>query len=305
MTADAVVRVDGLRKSYGPLHAVRGIDLTIERGEVFALLGPNGAGKTTTVEILEGYRSRDAGDVVVLGTDPAHATDAWRARIGVVLQTTSAFQNLTVVEIVRHVAHFYAAPLDVDEAIGLVGLTDKRNALVRSLSGGQRRRLDVVLGIVGNPEVVFLDEPTTGLDPQARRHAWTLIEQLSGLGTTVLLTTHYLDEAEALASRVAVIADGVIVAEGTPRDIGGRADAAATVSFLASGPLRDRALPEFPGAVIDVDVASGLVQIQTEAPAAMVAALHAWAHTELPALTISRPTLEDVYLRLIAEHASP
>jgi ABC-2 type transport system ATP-binding protein len=302
----AVIRVSGLRKLYNKVVAVDGIDLTVDRGQVVALLGPNGAGKTSTVEILEGYRRRDGGDVEVLGQDPASAGPAWRARIGIVLQSTTAFEELTVAEIVHHVARFYPNPLDPDDVLELVGLETKRGARGGQLSGGQQRRLDIALGIVGNPELVFLDEPTTGLDPQARRQLWSLVERLTGLGSTVLLTTHYLDEAEALADRAAVIVGGRIVAEGPPREIGGRAEATAKVSFSVRGALSGRTLPALNGARVETDSTTGRVDIHTDAPTAVVAALHDWAcdvgEGELPELSIVRPTLEDVYLRLIAEH---
>src|ERR1700730_5092881 len=233
MDNGAAVMVRDLRKSYADVAAVRGIDLEINRGEVFALLGPNGAGKTTTVEILEGFRRRDHGTVDVLGEDPARADRAWRARIGIVLQLASAGPELTVLEIVRHFAAFYPASRRAEEAIDLVGLTGKARSRIAKLSGGQTRRLDVALGIVGRPELLFLDEPTTGFDPEARRQFWELIRGLAAAGTTILLTTHYLDEAEALANRVGVIAGGRIRAVDVPAELGGRATAKATVSWLA------------------------------------------------------------------------
>jgi ABC-2 type transport system ATP-binding protein len=302
----AVIHVEGLHKSYGATAAVRGIDLDVARGEVVALLGPNGAGKTTTVEILEGYRRRDSGLVDVLGEDPAAAGAQWRSRLGIVLQSTTAFEELTVSEIIRHVARFYPSPRLPDDVLELVGLESKRHARGGQLSGGQQRRLDIALGIVGNPELVFLDEPTTGLDPQARRQLWSLVEQLTGFGTTVLLTTHYLDEAEALADRVAVIVAGRIVAEGPPHLIGGRAEATAKVTFSVRGALAGRPLPGLNGARVETDSTTGRVEIHTDAPTTVVAILHTWAGEvddgELPELSIVRPTLEDVYLRLIAEH---
>src|ERR671936_52990 len=216
-----VVSVRGLRKSYGDLDALRGVDFEINAGEVFGLLGPNGAGKTTTIEILEGYRARHAGDVEVLGTDPATAGSDWRGRIGVVLQSSAMYETLTVAESLAQFAGYYEHPRPVDEVVRLIGLEDKRDARVRRLSGGQRRRLDLGLALVGDPELIFLDEPTTGFDPAARRRAWETIRSLRSLGKTILLTTHYLDEAEHLADRVAVLREGRIVAEGTPAELTG------------------------------------------------------------------------------------
>jgi ABC-2 type transport system ATP-binding protein len=273
------IEVQGLRRAYGGREAVRGIDLKVASGEVFALLGPNGAGKTTTVEILEGHRRRDGGEVRVLDTDPANAGRAWRARIGIVLQSANDNADLTVAETVRHVASFYPRPRPADEVIGMVGLTDKSTAKVRTLSGGQRRRLDVALGVVGRPEVLFLDEPTTGFDPAARRQFWELIRAEAAQGTTILLTTHYLDEAEALADRLAVIADGEIVAEGSPATLGGRATAQATVTW------RD---------------AAGSRSERTADPAALLRRLIA-EDADLSTLTVTRPTLEDTYLSMIGE----
>ena len=273
------IEVSGLRKTYGSRSAVSGIDLSVPHGEVFALLGPNGAGKTTTVEILEGHRRRDSGDVRVLGQDPAVGGRAWRARIGIVLQSATDAADLTVVETVRHIASLYPRPRAAAEVIELVGLGDKAKAKVQALSGGQRRRLDVALGIVGRPEIVFLDEPTTGFDPHARRQFWQLVRALAAEGTTILLTTHYLDEAEALADRLAVIADGVLVAEGTPATLGGRAGAGATVSW--TGP-------------------AGHESEQTADPVALITKLTA-AGVDLPGLTVTRPSLEDTYLALIGE----
>jgi ABC-2 type transport system ATP-binding protein len=274
------IHVSGLRKRYGEVAAVDGVDLEIRQGEVFALLGPNGAGKTTTVEILEGYRHRDGGSVAVLGADPQHAGRSWRARIGIVLQLASEGPELTVREMVRHFAAFYPRPRDPDEVIELVGLTGKARSRVRHLSGGQVRRLDVALGIVGDPELLFLDEPTTGFDPEARRRFWALIDELSGSGTTILLTTHYLDEAEALAGRVAVISGGRIRATGPPADIGGRATAAATVTWQ------------------DAD---GPGMLRTDEPTRVVAELAARFGGEVPGLAVTRPTLEDIYLELIGD----
>ncbi|HEY3688359.1 MAG TPA: ABC transporter ATP-binding protein [Streptosporangiaceae bacterium] len=277
--AETAVRVRGLRKCYRDVPAVDGIDLDIAHGEVFALLGPNGAGKTTTVEILEGYRKRDAGEVAVLGRDPARADRRWRARVGIVFQTSGEAPELTVREVVRHFAGYYPSPRDPDAVIAAVGLTEKAGARVRALSGGQRRRLDVALGILGSPELIFLDEPTTGFDPEARRRFWTLIESLAADGTTILLTTHYLDEAEALADRVAVVAGGRIVETNTPAALGGRAAGTARVSWLAD---------------------DGPRSVETDTPAKVVADLAARFGGEVPELLVTRPTLEDVYLELIA-----
>ncbi|MFI5913034.1 ABC transporter ATP-binding protein [Dactylosporangium sp. NPDC051541] len=270
------IEVHGLRKRYGARTAVDGIDLTVEPGEVFALLGPNGAGKTTTVEILEGHRRRDGGDVSVLGADPGTAGRRWRARIGVVLQTATDAAELTVRESVRHYAGYYPRRRDPDEVIAAVGLEGQAGQRVGTLSGGQRRRLDVALGIVGRPELVFLDEPTTGFDPEARRQFWDLIRSLAADGTTVLLTTHYLDEAEALAARLAVLAGGRIVAVGTPQTVGGRDRAPAVVSWRDS---------------------DGLHAVHTDEPDAVVAGL-AGGFADL---RVTRPTLEDTYLSLIGE----
>ncbi len=278
---DVAVRVRGLHKHYGQRRAVDGVDLDVVPGEVFALLGPNGAGKTTTVEVLEGYRARTAGEVSVLGADPSRPTRAWRARLGIVAQNTADLAELTVTELVRHFSGLYPRGRDAEEVIAQVGLADDAGTRARALSGGRRRRLDVALGIVGTPELLFLDEPTTGFDPEARREFWKLVQVLAADGTTILLTTHYLDEVEVLADRLAVIASGHIVATGTPRDLGGRDRAVATVSW------RD---PEAPGGVRAED---------TDAPAALVGHLAARCGGEPPGLTISRPTLEDAYLELL------
>jgi ABC-2 type transport system ATP-binding protein len=272
------LRIRGLRKSYQGRPAVDGIDLDIADGSVHALLGPNGAGKTTTVEILEGHRERDAGDVSVLGADPGTAGRAWRARIGIVLQDATDAAELTVAESVRHFAGYYPRPRDPETVIDQVGLTEKAGSRIGTLSGGQRRRLDVALGIIGNPELVFLDEPTTGFDPQARHQFWALVRLLRDEGTTVLLTTHYLDEAEALADRVSVIANGRIVAEDTPAGLGGRATAAATVHWVDD---------------------TGPHDVRTDTPTALISQLAGGG--ELAALTVRRPSLEDVYLDLIGD----
>ncbi|MEW2381819.1 ABC transporter ATP-binding protein [Micromonospora sp. NPDC047707] len=279
MDDELAISVRGLRKAYRETVAVAGVDLDVRRGEVFALLGPNGAGKTTTVEILEGYRKRDAGEVSVLGSDPAAPASDWRSQVGIVLQGTGEFDELTVSEVVRHFAGFYADAEDPDKVIARVGLADKAKARTHSLSGGQKRRLDVALGIVGRPELLFLDEPTTGFDPEARREFWELIRDLAAAGTTIVLTTHYLDEAEALADRVGVIAGGRLVEVAVPERLGDRHEALATVSWRT---------PE--GAVESVASAT---------PTALVAELAARFGGEVPGLTVTRPTLEDVYLRMI------
>jgi ABC-2 type transport system ATP-binding protein len=272
------VMTRGLRKSYGGRAAVADLDLSIHRGEVFALLGPNGAGKTTTVEILEGHSRRDAGTVQVLGEDPAGRPRHWRARIGIVLQSATEGGELTVAELVSHFARYYPHPRDPGEVIETVGLAGQARTRLRALSGGQRRRADVALGIIGGPDLLFLDEPTTGFDPAARRAFWELISSLSDSGTTILLTTHYLEEAEALADRVGVLAGGRLVAAGTPDQIGGRATAEATVSWLDDGQPRSA---------------------RTAAPTRMVAELAARFGGEVPGLTVTRPSLEDTYLALI------
>jgi ABC-2 type transport system ATP-binding protein len=282
MAQELVIEATGLRKSYGTTVAVDGLDLEMARGEVLSLLGPNGAGKTTTVEILEGYRRRDAGEARVLGEDPQRAGGAWRARRGIVLQSCEDVVDLTVSECVRHFAHFYPAPAPADDVIERVGLSAKRDARIRSLSGGQRRRLDVALGIVGQPELVFLDEPTTGFDPEARRHFWEVVRDLAREGTSVLLTTHYLEEAEALADRVAVINRGRVIEFGVPSELGGRQDAPAEVSWF--GP-------------------DGWQRVKTQEPTALVRQLEATFGGEVPRLTVTRPTLEDIYLQLIGANA--
>ena len=281
ITTVSVIEVKGLKKSYGAVHAVQGLDLTIEAGEIFALLGPNGAGKTTTVEILEGFRTRDAGSVTVLGFDPqsrGHAAREWRNRIGIVLQSAADAGDLTVIETINHFSGYYSNPRNVDEVITAVGLEEKADALIRNLSGGQRRRLDVALGIIGNPELLFLDEPTTGFDPEARRAFWALIQKLRGTGTTIVLTTHYLDEAEALADRVAVINNGKIIEISTPAELGGRATSKALVSWRDGENIRTEA---------------------TDNPTSVVTRLAAQFGTEIPELTVTRPSLEDIYLTMI------
>jgi ABC-2 type transport system ATP-binding protein len=294
-----VVSVRGLRKSYGGVEVVRGVDLVVHAGEIFTFLGPNGAGKTTTVEMLEGYRIRDAGDVEVLGVDPARATRSWRSRIGVVLQSCDVWPQLTVSEALSLFASYYPRPLGVDSTLDLVGLTSERDQRAGTLSGGQKRRLDVGLALIGDPDLQFLDEPTTGFDPSARHHAWDVIGGLRDLGKSVFLTTHYMDEAEALADRVAVIVDGAIVAEGSPSEIGGRDRERVVVSFRLPAGVDAGALP-----IPDDDeltVAHGRVELRTSRPTRALAALTGWAVArgiELERLEARRPTLEDVYLSL-------
>ena len=297
--AEPAVRVRGLEKRYGSDYAVHGIDIEVGRGEIFAFLGPNGAGKTTTVEILEGYRKRDAGEVAVLGCDPREATREWRSRIGVVLQTCAVQPELTVAELLDLYGGYYPAPLGVQETLALVGLTEQRDRRAGALSGGQQRRLDVGLALVGNPELLFLDEPTTGFDPSARHHTWEVIEGLRELGKTVFLTTHYMEEAQALADRVAVIASGRIVAEGTPESLGGRDHAPSTISFEAPDGVDEALVEEITGTAAHRDGA--LVELQTGEPTRTLARLVGWAAArdlELAELEVRRPTLEEIYLEL-------
>jgi len=272
----SIVKVAGLTKSYGDLTAVAGIDLDIKPGEIFALLGPNGAGKTTTVEILEGFRERTSGSVSVLDIDPNHGDSEWRNRLGIVHQNSQDAGDLNVAETVHHFAKYYLNPRDPDEVISSVGLDEKRGSLIRNLSGGQRRRLDVALGIIGNPELLFLDEPTTGFDPEARRQFWDLIRSLQRSGTTIVLTTHYLDEAEALADRVAVINHGKIIEVATPATLGNRQNALATVKW------RDG-------------------ETEVSNPTEFVRELAAKYQGEIPELQVIRPSLEDIYLKMIGE----
>ncbi|WP_244277408.1 ABC transporter ATP-binding protein [Geodermatophilus obscurus] len=279
------MRVRGLVKRYGMRTVVDGVDLDVRRGECFALLGPNGAGKTTTVEIMAGLRRRDAGEVTVLGEDPAVASRRWRDRIGVVGQRTSAGDALTVAETIAHYAHYHALVRDGAELVDAVGLTGTAHTRVDRLSGGQRRRLEVALGVQGQPELLFLDEPTTGLDPAARRQFWTLVEELRNAGTTVLLTTHYLDEAAHLADRVGVIVNGRLVEVAPPDRLGARLRREATVRWTEDGMQRE---------------------VVTPTPAALLRRLLAAAtETEVPGLTVTRPGLEEVYLRLIATTPTP
>jgi ABC-2 type transport system ATP-binding protein len=275
---DAAIRVRDLTKTYGGLRAVDGLDLDVLLGQCVALLGPNGAGKTTTTEILEGYRKRDSGEVSVLGADPGRADRRWRSRIGIVLQQVGDLGDLTVRESLRHFAGYYPDPRAVDDVLEQVGLTAKADARGRTLSGGQRRRLDVALGIIGRPELLFLDEPTTGFDPEARREFWSLIEALKAEGTTILLTTHYLQEAETLADLVGVINRGRLVAFDPPGELGGRHTGGALVSWSEDGAARSQ---------------------ETDSPTALVAELSRRFGGEVPNLSVTRPTLEDVYLSLV------
>ena len=277
----AAVDVSGLRKSYGDHEAVRGITFRIEEGEVFCLLGPNGAGKTTTVEILEGYRARDAGEVTVLGLDPGRRERTLRERMGVVLQHSETWPQVTVAETLRIYAGYYKNPRDVDEVIELVGLVEKRDARIKTLSGGQKRRLDLGLALVGNPDLVFLDEPTTGFDPQARRNAWEMIRGLRALGKTILLTTHYLDEAQQLADRVAVLRDGVIVTEGTPAEL--VASSSTEIRYRENGEVK----------VVETDEPTRVLHELTSRAVAQ--------GRELEELEVRRRSLEDVYLELLRE----
>jgi ABC-2 type transport system ATP-binding protein len=282
---DRAIEVRDLRKSYGPVEAVRGISFDVRRGEIFGLLGPNGAGKTTTVEILEGYRDRSGGNVSVLGFDPEHADMDLKQRVGVVLQTMGFYPNATVRESAEHIASFYPHPRDVGETIALVGLDGNEDKRARHLSGGQRRRLDLALALVGDPELIFLDEPTTGFDPAARRAAWSVIRRLQELEKTVLLTTHYLDEAQELADRVAIIKDGVIIASGPP-------------SELTPGSASYR---------ISYDLDGARVELETDDPTELLHRITGEAlerGSRLESLTVARPTLEDVYLELTAEDES-
>ena len=291
----AAIEVRGLSKSYGDVQAVRGIDLTVKRGQIFALLGPNGAGKTTTVEILEGYRSRDDGTVTVLGSDPGRQRNRLKPQIGIVLQSTGVDRYLTVVETVAMYAGFYPHPRPVDEVIDLVGLAAKRDTRVLKLSGGQQRRLDFAIALAGNPDLLFLDEPTTGFDPSARHEAWEVIKNLAALGKTVLLTTHYMDEAQYLADQVAVISSGRIVAEGPPATIGNRDQARARIRYrLAGGATPPVGLTAPPGP-------DGLIELVPDDLTAALYRLTSWAlehHVELNGLEVIRPSLEDVYLEL-------
>ena len=283
MASSPAIEVRDLRKSYGELEAVRGVEFSVQRGEIYGLLGPNGAGKTSTVEILEGYRERSSGSVSVLGYDPQARPRELRRRVGIVLQSSGIYSQVRVGEVVAHFAGFYPHPRDVDEVIELVGLSDKRDERARRLSGGQRRRLDLALALIGDPELIFLDEPTTGFDPAARRTAWQTIRSLKGLGKTVLLTTHYLDEAQELADRVAIIKGGQILAEGSPAELGVGAGSRYRVAYVNHG--------------------EPVIQ-QTDDPTSLLHALTADALARgerLEGLSVTRPSLEEIYLELTAD----
>lgn len=300
-TTDRAIDVAGLRKRYGSFEAVRGIDLHVDRAEVFALLGPNGAGKTTTVEILEGHRDRDGGAVDVLGHDPQHAGSAYREQIGIVLQSTGVEPYLTVEETLRQFRGFYPHPRPLDEILEVVGLTEQRATRVRRLSGGQQRRLDVAVGLSGDPDLLFLDEPTTGFDPAARRQAWDLVRNLQALGKTVFLTTHYMDEAQQLADRLAIIVAGEIVAEGTPADLMGR-DHLSTIEFG----ITPAAAGLVAGVLGEVALGETTVTVRTDQPTHALAVITGRAEErgiELQGLHVSSATLEDVYLELAASEA--
>lgn len=301
---DLAIDVRGLRKSYGEFEAVKGVDLSVSTGEVFSLLGPNGAGKTTTVEILEGHRKRSAGDVTVLGHDPGKGERAFKRRIGIVLQETGVERFLTVAEVIERFRGYYPSPRPLDEIIEVVGLQEKRDERVRKLSGGQQRRLDVAIGLAGDPELLFLDEPTTGFDPSARRNAWDMVRNLRELGKTVFLTTHYMDEAQNLADRVAIIVGGNIVAEGPPGSLVG-AEATKTLIRFA---LPAQA-PELPAALAGSAQHTGeRVSIQTDDPLRTLHTLTGWAldaNVEVRELAVTQPSLEDVYLSLTASKENP
>jgi ABC-2 type transport system ATP-binding protein len=298
-----VISVRGLVKRYDGHEAVAGIDFEVRRGEIFAFLGPNGAGKTTTVEILEGFRSRTDGEVTVLGQDPATSGGAWRDRVGVVLQESEPETDLTVRECLALYAGFYTAPRDIDETIGLVGLTARANALATRLSGGQRRRLDFALALIGDPELIFLDEPTTGFDPSARRSAWEVIAGLRELGKTIFLTTHYMDEAEHLADRITIISAGQIVAEGTPQTLGGRDQMSTAITFTLPADLQARDLPAGLRPLAAAGPGRSTV-LHSESPLVHLQVLGDWAlgrGFDLPDLDVHRPRLEEVYLSLTKE----
>jgi ABC-2 type transport system ATP-binding protein len=299
---EAAVSMSDVRKSYGPVEAVRGVSLEVRRGEIFALLGPNGAGKTTVIEILEGYHRRTAGEARVLGVDPGSPTRRWRERIGLVLQESELDPNLTVRETVTLFAGFYPAPRPVDETISLAGLADVGDRRAGTLSGGQQRRLDVAVGIVGDPELIFLDEPTTGFDPSARRATWRTIADLRELGKTIVLTTHYMEEAQRLADRIAILRGGRLAATGTLEQIGAELRAAAIVRFRVPRGVAIDGMAAAVGAPVDVD--HDLATVRADDPQRVLYRLLAWAKREdleLAGLEVTRPTLEDMFLELTAE----
>jgi ABC-2 type transport system ATP-binding protein len=304
MAQDAAIRVSGLHKSYGEHEAVRGIDFEVGKGEVFGFLGPNGAGKTTTVEILEGYRERTAGEVSVLGLDPIRATRDWRTRIGLVLQECELNPLLTVTETMDLYSSFFPNPRGIDETLDLVGLGTKRKARVGSLSGGQQRRLDVGVGIVGNPELLFLDEPTTGFDPTARRDAWNMIQGLKDLGTTIVLTTHYMEEAQHLADRVVILREGLIVAEGAPETLGDQLGRETMIRFRTFDGVAGRAADAIGRKAV---VSGNQATIASTDPQSDLYRLLSWAEGEgitLPDLEVRRPSLEDVFLEVTSDQGT-
>jgi ABC-2 type transport system ATP-binding protein len=295
------ILVDDLHKSYGPVRAVRSVGFSVEEGACFALLGPNGAGKTTTLEILEGYLKRDGGRVEVLGQDPEQADRGWREQVGIVLQGTAADPYLTVRETLTRTAGFYRHPRSVEEVIDLVGLGEKSESRIKKLSGGQQRRLDVAYGIIGNPKLLFLDEPTTGFDPSARRGAWAMVNGLRSLGTTIVLTTHYMDEAQALADEILVIGDGKVVGRGTPEDLGGRDTAALHIRFRLPAGVDAAAVP------FDVSIDQhGFCELTTTDDLVTLHELTGWSienDISLQGLVATRPSLEDTYLALVGGDA--
>jgi ABC-2 type transport system ATP-binding protein len=302
MSSQTAIRVRDLRHSYGGREALRGIDLDVARGEILAFLGPNGAGKTTTVEILEGFRRRRGGEVSVLGVDPERAGPDWRARVGVVLQSSQPERLLSVRECIALYAGYYPAPLAVDHVLDLVGLTEKAGQRCEKLSGGQQRRLDVALALVGDPELIFLDEPTTGFDPSARHMAWNMIRDLRGLGKTIFLTTHFMDEAEALADRILILSAGRIVAEGTAETIGDRASAATIIRFTLPEDVMPDDVPPVAGTM--TSDGNRRVEISTQDPMPALGVLSSWAARggyPLSDISVHRSSLEEIYLRLTEE----